>query len=289
MKRMLLAVLCAGLTGILTQGLAAEPLPAASLYVAIPFEGLEPVALLELQSQKLKNPPENLRESLDYFQKNLPLGSDLELFLNGEVKNMFYTGPYQEPAPNCRSFGSFQGKFKHADKNLTPLLAFSAGFPGPRKFPGAYPSHHFDQQARKMTLEAYRRHGVKGALLNQIRIRRITPFLMENGASTQFAVSSVIGGGTNACPSHSLLLVIEKMGRRYLTRVEKYRADLNQGKCFAFDFISSFATGPVVDKLLLQGTSRTARWYEVLQRQNTGNYQTVFTGGGKNCLSKKNN
>lgn len=254
-----------------------------ALYVGYPMEGLEPVALVDPQTEKLSPPSREFRAAQAFFQQSLPLSTELELFQNGEVKNLFTSGPYFFSQERCSGSGIFQGSFKHSDKSLVPLLAFSPGFPGPRKYPGAYPSHRFDQIARQLTLETYQKHGVKGAQLKQLRIRKILPFALDNGASIQFAVSSVIGTGASACPSHSLLLVVEKMGRRYVRRLEKYRSDKGKGACFAYDFLSSFATGPKVDKILIQGTSRTARWYEILQRQNQGAYKTLYTGGGRSC------
>lgn len=255
----------------------------AVLYVGYPMEGLEPVALVDPLTQKLSSPSREYRTAQDFFQKSLPLSSELELFQNGEVKNLFTSGPYQFSQERCTGSGVFQGNFKHSDKSLMPLLAFSSAFPGPRKYPGAYPSQRFDQIARQLTLETYQKRGVKAAQLKQLRIRKILPFALDNGASIQFAVSSVIGSGASACPSHSLLLVVEKVGRRYVRRLEKYRADQGKGACFAYDFLSSFATGPSVDKILIQGSSRTARWYEILQRQNLGAYKTLYTGGGRSC------
>lgn len=285
---MLSRLLAGCLTGAVILGLFGAPPTSAldtptALYVGYPMEGLEPVALVDPVSQKLSPPSREYRTAQDYFQTSLPLGSELELFQNGEVKNLFTTGPYLFTLDRCAGSGIFQGRFKHTDKSLVPLLAFSAGFPGPRKYPGSYPSQRFDQIARKLTLETYQKHGVKPAQLKQLRIRKILPFALDNGTSIQFAVSSVIGSGASACPSHSLLLVVEKVGRRYVRRLEKYRADQGKGACFAYDFLSSFATGPSVDKILIQGSSRTARWYEILQKQNLGDYKTLYTGGGRSC------
>lgn len=276
------------LTVGLVQPLYAQvSLPVTALYVAYPLEGLEPVALYDPLRQRLVAPPQDLRQSLDYFHKNLPLSTELELFLNGEPKNLLITGPFREPAPACKGAGSFEGRFRHTDRALIPLIAFSAGFPGPRRYPGNYPSTRFEQTAMQLTLETYRRHRVPPALLKQVRIRRIVPFTMDNGASIHFAVSSTIGSEASACPAHSLLLVVEKLGRRYLRRIEKYRADQGKGSCMAYDFISSFATDAVVDKILIQGSSRRARWYEVLQRRPQGDYRSIYSGGGRACPEKK--
>jgi hypothetical protein len=258
-----------------------------SLYVAYPMEGLEPVVLVDPDTQAMQSPVRDFRDAQAYFQKSLPLGTDLELFQNGELKNLFTSGTYQFGKESCKSSGSFQGSFKHTDRSLVPLLAFAPGFPGPRKYPGAYPSHKFDKIASKLTYDAYKKHGLTPTQLKQIRIRKILPFTLDNGTSIQFAVSSILGSGATVCPSHSLLLVVEKIGRRYVARIEKYRADQGKGDCFAYDFLSSFATGPRVDKILLQGSSRTARWYEILQRQTMGAYRSIYTGGGRSCPQRK--
>lgn len=268
--------------GFLPLMVSAQNMP-ATLYVGYPMEGLEPVVLVDPVSQKWSPPSREFRIAQDFFQRSLPLSSELELFQNGEVKNLFTSGPYQFSQERCTGSGLFQGHFKHSDKSLMPLLAFSYGFPGTRKYPGSYPSQRFDDIARKLTLETYHKRGVKSAQLKQMVIRKILPFALDNGTSIQFAVSSVVGTGASACPSHSLLLVVEKVGRRYVRRLEKYRSNQGKSACFAYDFVSSFATGPSVDKILLQGTSRTARWYEILQRQNQGAYKTLYTGGGRSC------
>lgn len=260
-----------------------------ALYVAYPLGGLEPVALFDSVRQQLVAPPQDRQESLSFFQKNLPLFTELELFLNGEVKNLLTTGPFREPAPSCKGSGMFAGRFRHTDRTLVPLIAFSKDFPGPRRYPGNYPASHLKTIALRLSRETYRRHHVPANQLKQLHIRRIVPFTMDNGASVQFAVSSTLGKGTSPCPNHSLLLVVEKLGRRYLRRVEKYHADQNQKHCMAHDFISSFATDAVVDKILIQGISRQARWYEVLQRQPQGTYRSIYHGGGYSCSKKIQN
>jgi hypothetical protein len=281
MRRICLLLLLLFWTGAAQARMPALPV----LYVADPLDGLQPVAVFNPDTHRLMDPLTLYPESVAHFQQYLPLASELQLYRNGEIKNRLFSGPFHGPEASCRGTGVFEGRFLHTASALGPLLAFSADFPGPRQYPGDYPVSHFQGVARQLVVESLRKRGVAAAHLHQLQIRQIIPFTLENGASIQFAVTAALVASPLACPAHSLLLVIEKVGRRYVRRLEKYQT---AGVCQSYDFVSSFATGPLIDKILLRGRTPTARWYEVWQHQAFGGYQQVYRGGESRCHAKKN-
>lgn len=247
-----------------------------SLLVALPGE-VRPIALWESETGQFRSPPRT------QAAQQL-LGASLNktrfsVYDSGEERNQFNARRFQTTPAKCTGSGAWKGQYR------TPLkqahLAFTPGFPGVRSYVGSFPGKIFEKQALKLTLKAYRGHGVKS--LNQLKILKLQGFTLNNGLRKLFAVQSEIRGA-GACPDHTLLLIGEKVGRSYRTVLERYRR--NQNDCGRYFFLGSFATTMQVDKIAVMGQQDNARWYDLFHFPTGKPAQQIFHGGGHQCLAQ---
>lgn len=249
-------------------------LQAAELYVASP-QGLFPVARYLPQTQSFSAPSSDpvVAKALLEDIRELPL------YLNGEIQDYFRPQQFVEPSKQCSGYGAWRGSSEKRHKY--PLLAFSSDFSGVRQYLGNYPTSQFNQVALQHSRQAYQRHGRKPDELKRLKAIRIQPFTLENGTRLLVAVESLIQTPGKSCPEFTLLLLLEKVGRRYVTRLERYRH--NQKSCAGYRFVSSFATDNSIDNLLIQGQMEGASWYDIFQARKSGALEQVFHGGGHKC------
>ncbi|HEY9841999.1 MAG: hypothetical protein ACAI44_24625 [Candidatus Sericytochromatia bacterium] len=273
MMRRLAGVALALLAAIGAAGSAAA-IPA--LLVTSP-EGLRPIAIYE--GNKFFQPAQNLREQELLGKDLLERSRDLPLFFNGEEKNAFALSEFRLTPPPCSGGGLWAGTTKHP---LTrPLLSFTPDFPGPRRYIGSYPSSSFNKLADQMSRKVYQAHKVPAAKLAGLKIRHIDPFTLINGTRILVSVESDIFPVERSCPDYNLLMVFEKVGLRYKVVLERFRH--NTRDCAGYRLLGSFASGPTIDKLVVQGSSPTASWYDIFQIQAFGGLKQVYHGGGHSC------
>ncbi len=268
-KWILLSGLCALLLG--------TPATALPTLMVANTDGLRPIALYE--ANKFLEPMQAPDKQVilgDLIRSQSP---ELPLFYNGQEATRFRIGGFEATSAQCKGAGVWSGQSNQPIDR--PMLAFSPDFPGPRNYIGTYPTEKFDALAKQLSSKVYLNHKVSKEQLKQLQIRRIEPFTLLNGARVMVAVESEIQSKRRDCPEHHLLLLIEKVGRRYLTVLEKFSN--NSKSCTRFQFLSTFATSSTVDKLALYGSNANAHWYDLYQAQYLGGLKPVFHGGGHSC------
>lgn len=252
------------------------------IYVGLP-EYVVPAASFDPVTKKFTAPERSLsaQKSLDHSMQRESL--ELKMQLNGELRNYFQHGAFVPSDSQCVGAGRWTGRYRTLWKR--PLIAFSQMFPGIRNYPGNYPTRAFNAQAQKMSREAYQRRKIAS---NQMRIIQTIPFTLLNGKRTFFVVSSEIAasGKEPGCGQHSLFLLIEKVGRRYLTRHERYQNNLKT--CISHHFVSSFTTDNTIDQILLMSQSNQAQWFDILKYTSSSGFKQIYHGGGyqRNCNKK---
>lgn len=274
MRALLAAVLTALVT---TLSMPAQAVPA--MLVTTP-EGLRPVAIYD--GGKFFAPSTN-RERQEIWGKDLLAQSrELPLYYNGENINLFRLERFEATPARCSGAGLWHGR---ADKNLSrPLMAFTPGFPGPRRYVGSLPPATFNGISQSMSKAAFQRRRVPAAQLNKLKVRRVEPFTLMNGTRVMVAVESDIFSPARSCPDYHQLLIIEKVGRRWQTQLEHFRH--NTGKdCASYRLLGSFGTDNQIDSLAIQGSSADARWYDFYQTKAFGGLTQIFHGGGHSCLN----
>lgn len=263
-----------------TQTRTPPPDAPALVLVGLP-NALVPAAVYDSQSQKFQAPQGAIPSERGWSESLRQQSSDLKMLLNGELRNYFRRQDFRPYPTSCAGVGLWPGSYQRPWQR--PLLAFSHTFPGPRNYAGNYPTVQFNAIARQWSQAAYRRHGITH--FEHLHLQAITPFTLLNGQRLYFAVSSEIAapGSEPGCGSASLLLIVEKLGRRFVTRLERYRHDPKN--CVSNHFVSSFATGPEINLMMLMGQSKTARWFDILRLNAAGKFDTRYHGGGyqRNC------
>lgn len=267
-------VLASGLLSALALGAAAEP-----LLLVGEGNSVRPIARYDATSGRFSAPPSDAAAQLPLGTALLERTPQLPLLLNGELRNYFHMQRFVPVASGCTGHGLWEGRLQQPTAG--PGLGFTPDFPGPREYIGSYPTSRFASVAQSMTQASYRQHKVPAALLKHLRVQRVVPFVLYNGLRPFFAVESVVQQPGKDCPPYSQLLVVEQVGRRYVTRLDRFRH--NSGSCAGYRLLSSFATGPRIDKLLVQGRGEGAAWYDILQINPTGNFVQVYHGGGHRC------
>ncbi|PKL75387.1 MAG: hypothetical protein CVV27_15635 [Candidatus Melainabacteria bacterium HGW-Melainabacteria-1] len=260
--------------------LLAQPASAVpALLVATP-EGLRPVAIIE--GDKFFPPAREARLQQILGNDLLEAKRELPLFENGEERMMFQLERFQVSPPGCAGAGLWLGK---PERPLDrPLLSFSPDFPGPRRYVGNLPVAAYTKLAQEMSLKVYRAKRLSEPLLNAVKVRKLEAFTLMNGTRNFVSVASDVFSPAKACPDYSLLLILEKIGRRWQTQLEHFRH--NTKDCAQYSLVGSFGTGSKIDKLAVQGSSPTARWYDLYQAQSFGGLKKIFHGGGHSCLSQ---
>lgn len=240
------------------------------------YGGLRPVARWQnntFQEVPSRDPAlQTLGETLLGTRREFPL------FLNGEIQNYFYPRQFYAEGENCTRHGLWTGQIERTLQR--PLLALSTDFPGTRRYIGNYPDQRMLKAAVPLAQKAFRRRGLAASALKRYRTRQRTAFTLENGTRYFVAIEAEIMDPQKPCPEASLLLVLEKVGRQYRERLNKYRH--NSDGCGTYRFVSSFATGKRVDHLMIQGLANGARWYDIYGLQKDRLVQR-FHGGGHNC------
>lgn len=244
--------------------------------------GLRPIAIFE--GDKFFAPSQDTERQALLGQAILKESPELPLFYNGQQATSFKLESFQPTPPRCSGSGYWLGQ--SLDPLLRPMLAFSPDFPGPRKYVGTYPTERFDSLAIELSRKAYQRQKVPAAQLKYLSVKRVEPFTLMNGARVMVSVESEIKSPGKECPEYQLLLLIEKVGRRYLSVLE--RLSHNTKACTRFQFLSTFATGSTVDKLALRGSNSEAAWYDIYQAQYLGGLKQVYHGGGHSCGGREN-
>lgn len=270
MKRLLLAALLsssvAGAAGAVPVLLAAAP------------DGIHPIAMYE--GDKFFQPARDPAEQKILGRQLLDKGPELPLFFNGEQQARYRLEDFESMSGNCLGAGRWLGK---PERPLPrPLLAFTPDFPGPRHYVGSYPSSSFNATAQQLTRKVYQAHKVPAAALASLKIRRIDPFTLLNGTRVLIAVESDIFPAARSCPDYTLLLIFEKVGLRYQPLLERFRHNSSQS-CASYHLLGSFASGPTIDKLVVQGVGPRAGWFDIFQLQGFGGLMQRFHGGGYSC------
>ena len=241
-----------------------------ALLIALPGE-VRPIAIWDQGTQTFQPPPRTaaaqnvLGESLS--------GQKLSTYYSGEERNIFNVKRFHATTKGCTGSGRWSGLYRNPFEQIQ--LAFTPGFPGIRNFIGAFPGKPFAKKARQLSAQAYQRHGVSQT--GQLKILKIQSFTLNNGLRQLFAVQSEIPG-QGACPDHTLLLIGEKVGRYYRTRLERYRK--NKKDCGRYFFVSTFATSRMIDKLVIMGQQDNARWYDLFHFAEGQTPKQIFHGGG---------
>lgn len=264
---------------VLTAGLLSAPAVAEPLLLFGEGHSLRPIARYDQRSQRFSAPPALPVEQLPVGNALLERTPQVPLLLNGELRHYFQLQRFVPVAAGCTGHGVWEGPVQQPV--LGPSLGFTPDFPGPREYIGSYPTHRFASVAHTMTQASYRQHKVPAALLPHLRVQRVVPFVLYNGTRPFFAVESAVQQPGKDCPPYSQLLVVEQVGRRYVTRLDRFRR--NAGSCAGYRLVSSFATGPRIDKLVLQGRGEGAAWYDILQLPPSGGFVQVYHGGGHRC------
>lgn len=274
MKRLLLA----GLLSLSATG-AAQAVPA--LLAATP-DGLHPIAIYEGNSffQPARDPAEQKLLGKDLLKRT----TQLPLFFNGEQRSLFQLKAFQSMSKGCTGPGLWTGKPQ--DTLPRPMLAFSPDFPGPRHYVGSYPSSSFNAIANQLTRKIYQAHKVPAAQLASLKVRRIDPFTLLNGTRVLVSVESDIYPAERSCPEYSLLLIFEKVGRRYQPLLERFRHN-TANSCANYRLLGTFASSPTIDKIVIQGNGPDASWFDLFQLPSqvipTGSLKQIFHGGGYSC------
>jgi hypothetical protein len=253
------------------------PVPLLAMY---PW-GLEPAAFYDRVKNRFLAPPqtpEAIDGALSYF---LQPDAEITGYIHGEARSRFRLKRHE--TTRCRSFGQIHGTWAYPASPLkNPQIGFSSAFPGPREYIGTYPTQAFNAPARQLTLKLYERMGVAKNELPRVQTKTLTPLSMLNGTSVLLAVQSELPsppGAHNACPNATAFQLIEKVGRRFVVRAEKFMP-LKQEACRNYQLISSFGTDKTIDQLLLRGSDLQHHWYEVYKRNAKGAYVQVYKGGG---------
>ncbi|MGV3523416.1 MAG: hypothetical protein ACO1RX_04290 [Candidatus Sericytochromatia bacterium] len=262
------------LSSLLAQAVAAEP-----LLLFGEGQSLRPIARYDTRSDRFSAPPVSPAEQVPVGAALLEGTRQVPLLLNGELRHYFPLQRFVPVAPGCTGHGLWESPGQQPA--LSFGLGFTPDFPGPREYIGSYPTSRFAAVAQTMTQASYRQHKVPAALLAHLRVQRVVPFVLYNGTRPFFAVESAVQQPGKDCPPYSQLLVVEQVGRRYVTRLDRFRR--NAGSCAGYRLISSFATGPRIDKLVLQGRGDGAAWYDILQLPPSGEFVQLYHGGGHRC------
>lgn len=260
------------LLGLLCWGSAAQANPTLMITSS---EGLRPIAHYDIKQQRFLAPSREIAQQ-EILGQHLLKGNRLwPLYAQGEIQNYLRLQQFQTSSPPCVGSGYVQGTYERPHKQT--LLGFSSDFPGARRYIGSYPSQSFNDAALRLSQAAYRKHGISTQQVNHVQMLNTQPFTLYNGSRLLVAAQSQIKASGQDCPPYNLLLIFEKVGRRYQTRLERFRR--NEGQCGSNRFISSLATDKQVDKIVLQAQAAGARWYDIFELGQTG-FKSVFHGGG---------
>ena len=130
---------------------------------------------------------------------------------------------------------------------------------------------------------------VPAASLASLKIRRIDPFTLLNGTRVLISVESDVFPAERSCPEYNLLLIFEKIGLRYQPLLERFRHNTPKS-CASYRLLGSFASGPTIDKIVIQGASPGANWFDLFQLPAQvvpgGGLRQIFHGGGYSCKKK---
>lgn len=263
------------LTFCLLWGLV-RPAHATPMLLVNEGEGLRPVALWVNDDFA---PPPTQREAQDALGRDLLAAyREFPLFLNGEIQNYFYPELFQPAPAQCTSYGLWTGNI---ERSLTrPLLTMTPDFPGSKRYAGNYPDKALLAAVVPLAQKAFVSKGFQKKDLQRFRTRQSTAFTLVNGTRYFAAIEAEIRHPQNPCPEASALMVIEKVGRRYVQRLLNFRR--NTTDCGTYRFVSSFATDNRTHHILIQGIANGARWYDIYAWQNE-RFSQRFHGAGHNC------
>ncbi len=258
--------------GVLFLTSAAQANP--SLLISSP-EGLRPIANYDIKQKRFLAPSRQISQQEILGQDLLKTNPLWPLYAQGEIQNYFRWQQFQINTPPCVGSGFGQGSYERSLKQ--PLLGFSSEFPGVRRYIGSYPSQSFNDVAQRMSQSAYRKHGISTQQVKSLQMLKVQPFTLYNGSRVLIAAQSQLKAPGRDCPPYNLLLIFEKVGRRYQTRLERFRR--NSDQCGGNRFISSLATDNQVDKIVLQAQAAGAQWYDIFELGQSS-FKSVFHGGG---------
>lgn len=269
MTRRVLAVFCWVFS--LCWGVSAAP-----LLLVHEGEGLRPVALWI--NEDFAAPPSQVELQKSMGSSLLSTQREFPLFLNGEIQNHFYPQGFQAKPEHCTSQGLWTGNI---ERSVTrPLLSMTSDFPGSKRYAGNYPDKSMLAAAVPLAQKAFLSKGFQKKDLQRFRTRQRTAFTLNNGTRYFVAIEAEITHPRNPCPEASALVIVEKVGRRYLQRLLNFRR--NQADCGTYRFVSSFSTDTRTNHILVQGIANGARWYDIYAWQNDRFLQR-FHGAGHNC------
>lgn len=257
--------------------------------------GIEPVAIWSEKEfipppllSYSKNSQDSHKKVKHFAEQLIKKNPTLPIFKNGKHQGVFLLQKYLNQG--CSDFGNLSGQLKLRDQALKEqtFIGFSTGFPG-RKFYKQAPEIIPIDQIETLLKSIFIEKGLKPNQLQTFHLVRTHQFSPGRNIQALSLFATVKRKESKTCHgcSYNLWVIAEKKDGIYEEKFVKFQSnEISDDKSYPpsadYQFISSFSTEKVPDKLLVQVNGYEAWHYEIYQRMN-GKYKKIFTGSGGAC------
>lgn len=263
-------------------------------------QSAEPVARFNPQTQRFTEaftsdaPPESPQSQAQYqqfMQQYLPLQQANPVYQNGEVQGSFIATKQQNEY-GCFDYPPMLGILQQTTpitEEYPAFLGFSSGFPGVRTYAAKTRPAAFLQPATAHQLaHTFLQSQGHTPAWGNLKLDQQKPFAIstDHGLETQLFVSGHVSDPQSepgTCPAVKFWAIGQwQQGQLKVVTGELTDRHSELETCGSYQLISSFATDPQANKVLI-ADSGYEWWSYLIYGYQQGTYQKLFAGGGGGC------